>query len=230
MLLLAEQDGPMLTLLAQAPDFDWTGLVWVVLAVLGGLGGMIKQWYEKKNETVDAEVEEDTPRPGRPPTAASRPAPPRPAVPLKPLPGQSRPAPAPRPLAQPRPGGNQPPARPAQPARPPIPRPAAPRPAQPVPPRTVIQSTPLRPLAPAPVPAAPVRALEEHIQRVASTVEDMAGRPQPAAGHLPATPAPILAGLVLSPENLRQVVILSEVLAPPLALRSPDDSPFAPRG
>ena len=208
----------MTELLAQpnSPDFDWTSLIYLGLLVLGGLSSIITKVFGKKDETVDAEID-DAP--------ATRPQPQRPVA-RAPQTTQRPPLPA---------------APPQQPSAPP----ARPQPARPLPPRAPVSQprqqpaarTPSRPRPrpaqrperqPSPSQSAHVRTHSAPVEAgLDAVVEFASATPEPIETS---SGAPQSRQFDMNAESLRRAIVLKEILGPPVALRNGDDAPFASNG
>ena len=217
-------------MLAQQRGFDYGELLWVliilVFPVLNSLGHWIrKKWGTSPAETggnveegFDVEVGDDDQLVLRP--VKERPSAPQPLPQAKPL----------RPVAQQRPPARAeiPRARQPEPPRRPA-RPAPPRPVrrEPTPTRTH-PAQPARARAPRPEKARPAPAPAPKIDahRVFASTPD--ADVEPAADARAMTP--LITPDSLTTQGLRKVVILSEILAPPLAIRNNDTSPFSRPG
>lgn len=218
----------MLYLLAQEklPDVDWGNLLYVLFAVLAGLGEAIRRWATRKHGPIDAEIEEDvppTPQPARPvarPPQPTQPAPARP-VPPRSVPGRPQVGSAQRTTSA------SPPTRPAAPGQfaPPPSRPASVQRPQPIPARPTPVTPGLgRPQPPA-VPSQLAVDIAEALQRARSSMTE----PQPAAPEVvPVAAAVAPPRLATDPASLRQAIILNEILSPPIALRQQGISPYGP--
>lgn len=194
-------------------------LLYVIAVLVLAAGSAI---FQKVREKMSGPP--DRPRPTAP-TTQGGPQVPRPTIPQRratppqrpPAPPQRPPVPTQRPAIPPqarRPA--VPPARP-QPQRP-QPRPAG-MPQQP-PARRPQPQAPQRPVQPAPSLKAAASAQEDE-ERLAVPLEAIARAAEavhaPVATAKPARPVPMVTKL--STAELRRAFILSEVLAPPLALR-----------
>ncbi|MCB9867365.1 MAG: hypothetical protein H6816_12120 [Phycisphaerales bacterium] len=211
------------------PKFDIESIIWIAVLVLSGIGSMVKKYLDnRRGETIDAEIDDDhAPRPiARPPHG------PRPAAPQRPVP--QRPAPPRQPLAQ-RPAPPQRPATPHQPVTPraPIARPPLARSTPPARPPLQPRQSPYAAPQPPTVPQAVVAAQAAEAARRAADHRAMKATPPkpPAAPSVPVVTMPAGVGnIALTAQNLRQAIILSEIVAPPVALRTPENTPFAPLG
>lgn len=208
---------PGANLLAQSQDWDWENLIYLgviaLFTVLNWIVGKYKEWTGNKDDepaspgTSEGDVVYDVTLDDDDDFVLKR----RSADTAVPAP--SRPAPPRQPMQPRQPTKPRAPARPAQPVaqqapRPPAPRPAAPRPvvAQPVqrqqaqPPRqtrsTQSQSSSRK------------RSSQQTSTRKRSVVVD-AILEEPATMNIAGVPV----------RSLRDAVILSEVLAPPIAIR-----------
>jgi hypothetical protein len=214
----------------QGPEFDWSGLlyllIFLVFPALGALGEWIRKHFAKKEEEeVEVIVEEDKPAPAhrseplhRPQTLAGAP-PVRQAPPPRGV--STTMPPVARPMAAPQPA----------PARPVVPRP---RPTRPVPQR------PVRPqrLAPSLYEAQydVVYDADYKVEYKADYDAGYSERVKPHAAEMETTlekrRAPVrgralLQGGPLDGPAMRRAVMLSEILSPPVALRTRSNTPFA---
>ena len=198
-------------MLAQKQDWDWENLIYLgVLALFTALNwivGKYKEWTGDKNAddlqsdssggdiVYDVTLDDDQDYVLKP-RSAGAPTPSRPAPPRQPM--------QPRQPSQPRA-----PMTPAQPTVRQAPRPPAPRPPSP------------RPAAPQPVVAQPARPAQR-IQKPSSSKRQSAPktdrRKHEVVDAIIEEPATMnIAGVPV--RSLRDAVILSEVLAPPIAIR-----------
>ncbi|MCB9849678.1 MAG: hypothetical protein H6817_03140 [Phycisphaerales bacterium] len=196
----------MLNLLSQShgPDFDWSFLIYVGLAALGGLSSVITKVFGKKDDTVDAEIDDGPaarPQPQRPiaraPQPVQRPTTAHPTL-HQPTAPPARPQPA-------RPAPRAPVSRPPQ--QPQVRTPGTTRPA-PRPQRQVVRPQPHY------VEQPPLDAIIDAIEDRASAIPETIESPS-----LTRTPMQ----LDLDTAGLRRAIILKEILSPPVALRDGSD-------
>lgn len=197
-------------------------LLYVIAVLVLAAGSAI---FQKLREKMSGPP--DRPRPTAPPTQGG-PQVPRPTIP------QRRATPPQRPAVPPQrpPVPTQRPAIPPQTRRPAVP-PARPQPQRPQPrpagmpqqpparrPQPQAPQRPARPVQPAPSLKAAASAQEDE-ERLAVPLEAIARAAEavhaPVATAKPARPVPMVTKL--STAELRRAFVLSEVLAPPLALR-----------
>jgi len=218
----------MLQLLAQEklPDVDWGNLIYVLFAVLAGLGEAIRRWATRKHGPIDAEIEEDVPPTPQPARPVARPPRPTQSAPARPVPPRSVPG-------RPQVGSAQrtttasPPTRPAAPGQfaPPSSRPASAQRPQPFPARPA----PIAPGLGRPQPPAAPSQLAVDIAEALHRAKSSMTEPRPETPEEPpAAAAAAPRRVATDPASLRQAIILNEILAPPLALRQQGISPYGP--
>jgi hypothetical protein len=200
---------------------DWAELIVPAIFVFSTVGGALVKVFTKDKEgedgeTIDAEIEEfpsDAPPHRRPPEA----------LPPVHTPMTRRPEPARRATAAPQ----APPQMRPRPAQPRMPQPPVARPPH-VARRVTVE---------APIPRRAARDVAEALLEHARAQESDAHRafddappqrktpglaPQPVPQPTPFAPSRVdLENLKLDHQRLREAIVLSEVLAPPVALRDP---------